>query len=328
MTSVFLLASCVIIANNIWFGRPIVCTGGVAGFETEDLEAFCLIHGVKMVRPQKDTDGAHFDYGVQELRQKTSKFNGLYKWTMIILLIQSVLFYAPHLLWKTFEDGWIANITKDLTAYSVVDENEAKTTLKLVAQNFNLSTNLNMMYGIVLLLTEIMNLVNVTLHFFTYKTLLSNIREAHPLEILREVSKNPNERTDSLDFIFPKKVSCTSHSFGHSGTVEIKDFHCEVPVNYLNEGFFLLIFYWLLILFICSAFHLIVVTTLSHFPKSQKCTLQNICKGVDEEKWDKIFDHLGIFDRLVLRILITEMNQLTAKNFVNEVANTLKKPTS
>lgn len=52
--------------------------------------------------------------------------------------------------------------------------------------------------------------------------------------------------------IFPKKAKCQYTAFGSSGTVELKDILCILPLNVLNEKFFLIIWFWLIFLFVVT----------------------------------------------------------------------------
>ncbi|ERL88474.1 hypothetical protein D910_05860 [Dendroctonus ponderosae] len=68
--------------------------------------------------------------------------------------------------------------------------------------------------------------------------------------------------------VFPKKTKCTYSRFGPSGSVQTHDALCILPLNTLNEKFFLLIWFWMIFLFavtICALLYRITVLTSQQF---------------------------------------------------------------
>ena len=47
--------------------------------------------------------------------------------------------------------------------------------------------------------------------------------------------------------VFPKLTKCTFHKYGPSGTIEIKDGLCVLPLNILNEKIYILLWFWLVV---------------------------------------------------------------------------------
>ena len=45
--------------------------------------------------------------------------------------------------------------------------------------------------------------------------------------------------------VFPKVTKCTFHKYGPSGTIEIRDGLCVLPLNILNEKIYILLWFWL-----------------------------------------------------------------------------------
>ena len=62
------------------------------------------------------------------------------------------------------------------------------------------------------------------------------------------VSEQPLEdRVDPMNRVFPKVTKCTFHKYGPSGTVELKDGLCVLPLNIINEKIFIGVWFWLVI---------------------------------------------------------------------------------
>merc|ERR1711894_416053 len=49
-----------------------------------------------------------------------------YQWVSFILIIQTLMFYIPHYLWKAVEGGKLSAIVKDLDGYTIAGSIEKK----------------------------------------------------------------------------------------------------------------------------------------------------------------------------------------------------------
>lgn len=328
-TSAMLLGASLLVASNMGFGSSsILCVGHTFGHNDKDVESYCMNYGFKLLRPSQE-EIAYQEYPRQDLYEKdikkeVNRFNGLFKWMSLILLAQSVLFYFPHLVWKTFENGWIATLIGDLKSTRLADFDDAKERIGLLAKSFLNSKLNNQMYVCVLLSCEVLNFINIFLQLYIMNLYLNNYLMENPLGLIGELHKDANERFDPLELAFPKVISCPIYNYGVSGTVEIRSRYCEVPINYTNELFFILSAYWLSLLFLCTAIHIIFFRLLPMLPWSQKKDLQTACKGIRPRQWNLVFRSLGLSDLFVLRVLIGEMNRKVAEDFIYEIANSNK----
>jgi len=270
---------------------------------------------------------SEYDYEYQDihkLEEEVSKYNGWYKWTSLVLLAQAALFYIPHLVWKTYENGWIDNICKDLRATDMINAEEAKERLLLVAELYLKSKHLNKLYVIMHAACEVMNFLNVLAQLYTMNWMLSFYPMNHPIDILRGLLENTHSRLDPLEFTFPKYISCTLSTFGSSGTIETRSSHCEVPINYLNEICYIATFYWFTLLLLSTTVYLFVYRTFTMAPLYQQRCLQTVCKGVRGKVWVKLFPKLTACDLFVLRVMVDIMTQRTAEELINAIADEVR----
>lgn len=315
-SSAILLAAALLVASSMGFGSPILCPKITAGLNAQDLQSYCMIHGIKLGDPTEQ----HFE----KHKEEASQFNGLFKWAPLFLMAQSILFYIPHLVWKTYENGWIATLIKDLRATKLANSDEAIERMSLLALSFRNGKFNNLMYGLVLLCCEFANLINVSFQLYTMNRLVGNYLMENPTGILGRWRQDANERYDPIELTFPKMISCKIMNYGVSGTIETRETRCEAPINHLNEVIFIFSFYWMLFLFLCTMLHLLFFRILLLIPWSQKMLIKATCKGVPDRIWVRVFQSLGTFDLLVLRIMIAEMNEKTAQEFAQEIANQSK----
>lgn len=62
------------------------------------------------------------------------------------------------------------------------------------------------------------------------------------------MENTPFDRIDPMSRLFPKVTKCTIHTFGSSGSPQIHDALCVMPLNVVNEKTFVFIWFWLVVL--------------------------------------------------------------------------------
>ena len=50
--------------------------------------------------------------------------------------------------------------------------------------------------------------------------------------------------SDPMAKVFPKVTKCSFHKYGPSGTIEIRDGLCVLPLNIINEKIYILLWFW------------------------------------------------------------------------------------
>lgn len=310
LTSTLLVASAMFIASNLGLGSPISCFGEPSGLDKKDLQTFCMIYGVKMVYPSQT-----------QPQTEESRYQLWYRWTPIILLMQSLLFYIPHWIWKHFENGWIAAMIKDMRRSDLVEAEVINEKKKLTAECLRKGKNTNTVYGGVLILCELLNWFNVTVQLYLLNELFSYYFLKNPLRAVMVAGQNSFSRLDPLELAFPKTVSCNIKSFGPSGTLNIRSVLCEVAVNHFNEMCVIIMWYWFVFLFACTTLSCLSNTSLVLTPYFMQNALKVSNKGVELHVWNQVFRTFGPFDLLVLKTMLDEMYPKMAEDFVKELAS-------
>merc|ERR1712071_504621 len=62
---------------------------------------------------------------------------------------------------------------------------------------------------------------------------------------------------DPMSKVFPKVTKCTFHKFGASGTTQVIDGLCVLPLNIVNEKIYVFMWFWLIILAVISGLALV-----------------------------------------------------------------------
>ena len=306
-TSTLLVASAMFLGSNLGLGSPISCLGDALGLDTKDLQTFCMIYGV---HPSQ-----------RKLLPEDSKYELWYKWTPIILLLQSVLFYIPHWIWKHFENGWVAAMIKDLRRSDLVDAEVINEKKKLTAECLRKGKNTNTVYGAVLILCELLNWFNVTVQLYLLNEWFSYYFFKNPINVVMLAGESSFSRIDPLELAFPKTITCNIKSFGPSGTINTRSVLCDVAVNHFNEMCVIIMWYWFVFLFACTTLSCLANTSLVLTPYFMQNALKVSNNGVALHVWNKVFRTFGPFDLLVLKTMLDEMYPKMAEDFVKELAS-------
>merc|ERR1712142_883675 len=68
---------------------------------------------------------------------------------------------------------------------------------------------------------------------------------------------DPEDRSDPMNLVFPKVAKCGFNKYGGSGTVEIYDGLCVLPINIFNEKIYVFLWFWFVILFVFTSLSLV-----------------------------------------------------------------------
>lgn len=309
-----LLASALFLASAIGLGSPISCMGTRRGMDNDDIAAYCMNYGFKAL-----------GFSSQKPEQPQSHYQSWFKWTPIILLVQSVLFYIPHWIWKHCEDGWIHAMVKDMRRSDLVEASVVDEKRRLAAECLRKGKTTNKLYGCSLLMCVWLNLLNVGGQLAVLLFTFSYYFLQNPINLIWILAQDSLKRSDPLELAFPKTIVCNFWSFGPTATVEVSNNLCDVHVNHFNEMFVIFMWYWFVILTICTTLNSMAKTALAVIPALSRVALKVGHKGVKPKTWARIFKHLGTFDLLVLKTMLDEMYPKMAQDFLLELESQINK---
>lgn len=189
-----------------------------------------------------------------------------YNYIPILLFLQGVLFYFPHYLWKTWENGAISSICKQLheTRFTSNDYTDSIQYLKscfalnrhriLVCKYY--ICELLLIFN---LLLQIIVLDSIFNHqFITYGSdMLYYWYVDKDIYGLRSID-NGLEVNNPMDFVFPKITICSIKMISEGGLeADGKEFICSLPLNILHDKFYLILWFWMVILAIVTVAQII-----------------------------------------------------------------------
>lgn len=142
-----------------------------------------------------------------------------YQWVGMVLFLQALCFYVPHLLWKVWEKGRIQKIVNELN--KIILKADAKTSGKSELVNYLYKhRGRNNAYAFRYFLCELLNLLNIVIQMIFVNTFLGGEFSSYGLDVLQFLDDDPAVRVDPMAKVFPKMTKCTFRKFGPSGEVQ------------------------------------------------------------------------------------------------------------
>ncbi|KAJ8959020.1 hypothetical protein NQ318_022273 [Aromia moschata] len=119
-----------------------------------------------------------------------------------------------------------------------------------------------------------------------------------------------------MNSVFPKVTKCTFHKFGPSGTRQNFDGLCILPLNILNEKFFLILWYWLFLLLFVSFCALIYRALFLFVPKFRVYLLRAQTRSFERGMAQTVVDNISYGDFFVLYKIGKNLNPIMYKELV------------
>lgn len=104
------------------------------------------------------------------------------------------------------------------------------------------------------LFCQMLCIVNTVLQIIFIDYFLDHAFFAYGFELTAFLLQPAEERTDPMNYIFPKVGKCTFRKMGHSGTVQTFDGICLLPINVVSEKIYVILLFWLIILLVIICF--------------------------------------------------------------------------
>ena len=249
----FLAACCLIVTSQHYVGDRINCVAEDKK-NMKVINSFCFFSSTFTV-PGGD---AHPGVGPYVQGEDPEKHHAYYQWVPFVLFLQALAFYAPHYMWRVLEGGRMTLLVQYLehSYLSLTEANlkigedviptrsEKSHRLQIIRNVFFQRLYILKVWAVDLILCEILNAV----------LLVCQILFTHHFVGSRS------------DLTFPKMTKCNFHKYGSSGTIQLYDALCVLPLNLFHERIFLFLWYWYMVLSVMTAAGLLwrLVTFILH----------------------------------------------------------------
>lgn len=254
-TSAFFFGCCVLITAFDLFGKPIDCITNTAFPRMDVLNTYCWTQSTfTLIDRNKEAALSEFQHpGIGPKKEDHEEhYHSYYQWVPFLLFFQGILFYIPHWIWKQYEGGKIRNMTDGSRGLKLGVEMERKaqcdSLVRYLTQTLTHYRNLFNVYVI----CEALNFIIVVGNIFFINKFLKGVFLTYGTKVLEFSYTDQENRTDPMLEVFPRMTKCTFRRFGASGTPEVTDAFCLLPLNIAHEKIYIFLWFWLIILAVLS----------------------------------------------------------------------------
>ncbi|XP_016998194.2 innexin inx5 isoform X1 [Drosophila takahashii] len=189
--------------------------------------------------------------------QSEREYLRYYQWVIILLLFQSFIFYFPSCLWKVWEGQRLKQLCSEV-GEALLSEETYNTRLRLLVKYFTTDyEDMHFCYMAKYVSCEILNFLISVVNIIVLEVFLNGFWSKY-LNALATIPFYDWDRWNRVSSsVFPKIAKCEVLKFGASGTANIMDNLCILPLNILNEKIFVFLWAWFLLMALMSGLNLL-----------------------------------------------------------------------
>ncbi|XP_065580102.1 innexin inx2-like [Artemia franciscana] len=285
VTFTLLLMTCILASSWSFFGKAIQCMQDDFQVRQEALDQFCYVSSTFSLPTHfhQPKVGKSIPYiGIGTIDEEEPVYHNYYQWVSFILLLQACFFYAPHYLWKTFENGKVKSLIDGLTSQSLssINPETEEKILHLVDYLYNTRSG-HKFFGLKYIICESLYFVNIVLQIVVNEWFLGGGFVTLGFRALSFLNMDPEVRTDPLYIIFPRMTKCTFKRFGPSGTIQIHDSLCLLAINIINEKIYLFFSFWFFILLVITSVYYLYRLCILLSPRLRRLSVRELKMNFD-----------------------------------------------
>jgi len=237
-----------------------------------------------------------------------------------MLFLQAGLFYFPHLLYKTWEGGKMNGIISGLHQI-ILDRDDRVSRQRTLARYLRDSMHTHNWWSIRLFLTRFIYLINLVGNMVLMDLFLEWQFSTYGLDVIELMEDDPIGRSDPMARIFPKVTKCSMRKFGPTGSIQVHDAICILPINIINEKIYIALWFWMLGLGVVTLVGLFYNTVVITTPYLRNLLLRNggAQKHGTLRKLDDISRHTQVGDWFLLYALSRNLDSSTWGELVTEI---------
>ncbi|CAH1402934.1 unnamed protein product [Nezara viridula] len=265
-TFALLLACTVLLSSKQFIKQHIQCIrdkGEKGGVVDDAIGTFCFISSTFTVNKYHNSSyrpGVHVAQSGVGPEQPGDEltYHAYYQWVPFVLFGQALLFYLPHYLWKSLENGRIKAIVSQVktSIYTAeedtvisgykIDSHETRQNREKLFNDIFITwarMKMNRDWARNFIMCEMLYIVNILLQI----QLIDRFLQGNFLNLGMRWIRNEKE---ALESVFPKITKCSFNKYGYAGSVQNLDILCVLPLNIINEKIYTLLWFWFLILLV------------------------------------------------------------------------------
>ncbi|KAH8295951.1 hypothetical protein KR018_006921 [Drosophila ironensis] len=248
-----------------------------------------------------------------------------YQWVFMILLFQSLLFYFPSYLWKVWEGQRMEQLCSEVGDALIV-EATYRTRLQMLTKYFRAQFGpIHCCYAIKYAFCEFLNLVISLLNFWLMDVVFNGFwhKYIHALAAIPVYDWNLWNLMTSR--VFPKVAKCEMFMYGPSGTPNILDILCVLPLNILNEKIFAVLYVWFLFIAMLAAINICYRLVLVCCFELRLQLLRTHLRGMPKSHVREVLSTGGYGDWFVLMCVSINVNPSLFRELLEQLYSEQKK---
>ncbi|CAB4069994.1 inx [Lepeophtheirus salmonis] len=214
-----LICFSILISCNQVFGESIVCDLPRKGVNQNVLQSYCLMYSTFNIP-------SSFTGPCARTQPRESVYNTYYQWVAIFLMIQSIIFYIPRIIWLMLEGGLMSYLGKGTTG-KLIEDMDQKTDALLSVFKDQLENKYNR-YTFLFFFCEILNIIILISQCSAF------IRKPKMKVML-------NNEINPMCEVFPRIASCNYWKYGGAGAQMRYTALCILSLNIIIDK----IYVWL-----------------------------------------------------------------------------------
>ncbi|KAH8379395.1 hypothetical protein KR009_004635 [Drosophila setifemur] len=249
-TVALLLACTFLLSSKQYFGDPIQC------MQHQDMDyfhAYCWIYGAYVSNITKEysiTDAMQCKPDVvgRMVAPGNRRYIRYYQWVVLVLLLESFIFYLPAFLWKIWEGGRLKHLCADFH-HAVMSKNKSKAHLQDLVNYFRSDyKETHFRYFASYVFCEVLNLTISILNILLLDVFFGGFWARYLTALMALYSGNLEKWNSITTSVFPKCAKCEVLKGGAGGSDNSYDNLCLLPLNMLNEKIFGFLCIWFILM--------------------------------------------------------------------------------
>ncbi|XP_044317197.1 innexin inx6 [Drosophila rhopaloa] len=352
-TIVILLTCTFLLSAKQYFGEPILCISSEK--HTEYVQSYCWTMGTYIL-PAEGEKGSSSSWDFAFYSSSAESFNlsslralvahneqyarvisiaegvgpetrgvtkrlylRYYQWVFMILLFQSLLFYFPSFLWKVWEGQRMEQLCCEV-GDALILEATYHTRLQMLTKYFRAHfAPIHCCYSIKYAFCELLNLLISILNFWLMDVVFNGFwhKYIHALAAIPVYDWNLWNLMTSR--VFPKVAKCEMFVYGPSGTPNVLDILCVLPLNILNEKIFAVLYVWFLFIAMLAAINICYRLLLFCCAELRLQLLRTHLRGMPKAHVREVLANAGYGDWFVLMCVSINVNPTLFRELLEQL---------
>ncbi|XP_053204906.1 innexin inx2-like [Panonychus citri] len=317
VTVYILMVGTMFVTMRQYFGDPIECMGGKSDITPALLQHYCWLESTfSVTSPSSSTDSAY--PGVKPLissQGEKKNYHKYYQWVYFVLMLQAIMFYVPKYLWKAKEAKRLRALITELRIRHIKEMSEYDR-LRL-AQDLADTLLISNEYFYFFIFCEIIYFIHLIFQIWFTNLFLGGYFFSLGIEWMAYSHMEEDNRHDPLVRTFPRLTKCSFHKYGYSGTIEVHDVLCFLPLNIVNEKIYVILWFWFLFLLIMTGLYLVYRLLLIVCPRLRLWRLRAIAPSTDTKFLERLTSRCGNW--FILNFVANNMKPSHFRDLIDEV---------